>query len=182
MTSAPRSASIMPASGAVIIVPSSITRTPLSTSVKNVDPAGAYFDDVAAAALHLSPEGRGRNGRLAPISGEGVTDLHRGADPPHPDRASAIRPLPCGGLCVLGRLALVCRKALFLRREWPRIEPRTVFSTMFDHLRADSSLHRRCNGDCAPQIVAAAGKNDLHAVAHKRVKPHSAQPIMLLKN
>src|ERR1700736_4839871 len=73
------------------------------------------------------------------------------------------------GLCVLGRLALVCRKALFLRREWPRIEPRTVFSTMFDHLRADSSLHRRCNGDCAPQIVAAAGKNDLHAVAHKRV-------------
>src|SRR6202011_6118642 len=50
-------------------------------------------------------------------------------------------PLPGGGLCVLGRLALVCRKALFLRREWPRIEPRTVFSTMFDHLRADSSLH-----------------------------------------
>src|ERR1700738_3729536 len=91
-------------------------------------------------------------------------------------------PLPCGGLCVLGRLALVCRQALFLRREWPRIEPRTVFSTMVDHLRADSSLHRRCNGECAPQIVAAAGKNDLHAVAHKRVKPHSAQPIMLLKN
>src|SRR6202048_1373464 len=123
---------------------------------------------------------RGRNGRLAPIPGEGATT--RKADPPHPDRASAIRPLPSGGLCVLGRLALVCRKALFLRREWPRIEPRTVFSTMFDHLRADSSLHRRCNGDCAPQIVAAAGKNDLHAVAHKRVKPHSAQPIMLLKN
>src|ERR1700730_12348612 len=130
--------------------------------------------------VHLSPQGRGRNGRLAPIPGEGATT--RKADPPHPDRASAIRPLPSGGLCVLGRLALVCRKALFLRREWPRIEPRTVFSTMFDHLRADSSLHRRCNGDCAPQIVAAAGKNDLHAVAHKRVKPHSAQPIMLLKN
>src|SRR5436309_11458329 len=44
--------------------------------------------------VHLSPQGRGRNGRLAPIPGEGATT--RKADPPHPDRASAIRPLPFG--------------------------------------------------------------------------------------
>src|SRR5947209_8786619 len=44
--------------------------------------------------VHLSPQGRGRNGRLAPIPGEGATT--RKADPPHPDRASAIRPLPSG--------------------------------------------------------------------------------------
>src|SRR5205807_8332652 len=41
--------------------------------------------------VHLSPAGRGRNGRLAPIPGEGATT--RKADPPHPDRATAIRPL-----------------------------------------------------------------------------------------
>src|SRR6202011_6043298 len=44
--------------------------------------------------VHLSPQGRGRNGRLAPIPGEGA--ITRKADPPDPDRASAIRPLPAG--------------------------------------------------------------------------------------
>jgi len=34
----------------------------------------------------------------AHIPGEGVTNRHR-AGPPHPDRASAIRPLPCEERC-----------------------------------------------------------------------------------
>ena len=47
-----------------------------------------------------SPRG-GEVGMCAPrarIPGEGVTN-REGAGPPNPDRASAIRPLPCGERC-----------------------------------------------------------------------------------
>jgi len=40
----------------------------------------------------------GMGASCAPIPGEGVRNQH-GAWPPHPDRASAIRPLPYGERC-----------------------------------------------------------------------------------
>src|SRR5262249_24245332 len=52
----------------------------------------------ARPPLHLSPAGRGRNVR-APrvhIPGEWALEPIATPFPPHPDRASAIRPLPCG--------------------------------------------------------------------------------------
>jgi hypothetical protein len=42
------------------------------------------------------------------VAGEGVTN-RQGAGPPHPDRASAIRPLPCGAPA--GRVAASCKTA-----------------------------------------------------------------------
>src|ERR1700738_791504 len=77
---------------------------------------------------YLSPAGRGRIALAR--SGSGGSALRVVAPSPGMGARRPFRPLPCGGLCVLGRLALVCRKALFLRREWPRIEPRTVFSCL----------------------------------------------------